>query len=264
MITVDVCMETFERVPYLERPALIAGAGFSTLEVWFPHLMIENDPGPVLRKACDAAGVRVNNLVVNSPAGDIGGSLTDPEDRPAYLERVREAMRCCGELGAPMAITCTGNLQPGIDRGVQRQSIVDGLVAAGDIAGEAGVTLVVEPLNTQVDHAGYFLDQPEAGAEIVREVDHPHVGLLFDVYHMQVMRGNVIETIRACRDVIRHFHSAGVPGRHELDTGELDYPRILAAVAEMGYQGCFGLEYFPRDEAKASLARMRALLSDRK
>ncbi len=122
---------------------------------------------------------------------------------------------------------------------------------------------MLEPLNSLVDHRGYFLDQPDTAAAIVREVAHPNAALLFDIYHMQIMRGNVIETIRASLDVIRHFHSAGVPGRHELDTGELDYPRIVEAIADAGYSGCFGLEYFPAGDSAASLTRMRRLLPDR-
>jgi len=267
MITVDVCMETvFDDTPFLDRSARIAEAGFKTVELWFPELHELHLAGcdcSKLRAACDAAGLAINNIVANSPNGQIGGSLTHPDDRPKYLKRVESSLACCAELATSMMITCTGNVQPKLSRQVQRQSVIDGLKAAGDLAAKAGVTLVLEPLNSLVDHEGYFLDQPDAAADIVREVAHPHVALLFDVYHMQIMRGNVIETIRAHLDVIRHFHSAGVPGRHELDTGELDYPRIVQAITDMGYHGCFGLEYFPAQESTSSLARMRRLLPDR-
>ncbi len=258
---IDVCMETvFPDVPFLERPAKIAAAGFKAVELWFPELHLKNcDCGP-LRKACDAAGLRINNIVVNSPDGGIGGSLTSPADRPKYLERMKGSLACCHELGCSMMITCTGNVQPALSFAVQRQSIIDSLRAGADLAAKAGVTLVLEPLNSLVDHHGYFLDDPYVAADIVRAVHHPNVGLLFDCYHMQIMKGNLIETIRANLDVIRHFHAAGVPGRHELDTGELDYPRIVQAVATAGYQGCFGLEYFPAEDSAASLARMRKLL----
>lgn len=264
MITIDVCMETvFPDVPYLDRPARIAAAGFKVIEAWFPDQHLSDADLPKLRRACESAGVKLNNIVANSPDGTIGGSLTNPADRPKYLARVRESLKCCKELGTSMMITCTGNVQPALAHADQRRSIVDGLKAAGDLAARAGVTLVLEPLNSLIDHPGYFLDQPEAAAAIVREVGHPHVALLFDVYHMQIMRGCVIETIRANIGIIRHFHSAGVPGRHELDDGELYYPKILDAIASTGYQGCFGLEYFPAEDSAASLARMRRLLPDR-
>jgi len=263
VITVDVCMETvFDDVAFLHRPALIAEAGFEVVELWFPEHHLKGRDCSALRSACDAAGLRINNIVANAPDGAIGGSLTNPDDRPGYLQRIGSSLKCCSELGAPMMITCTGNVQTGLSRDVQRQSIVDGLRAAAELAAGAEVTLVLEPLNSLVDHQGYFLDQPDAAADIVREVNHPNVALLFDIYHMQIMRGNVIETIRANLDVIRHFHSAGVPGRHELDTGELDYPRIFQAVSDMGYEGCFGLEYFPAEDSATSLTRMRRLISD--
>lgn len=263
MITIDVCMETvFPDLPFLERPSRIAAAGFHRLELWFPELHLPDCNFDALRMACEAVAVRINNIVVNSPDGGIGGSLTNPADRPKYLERMKHSLECCRELDCHMMITCTGNVQPGLSRAVQRQSIIDGLRAGGELAGKAGVTLVLEPLNSLVDHLGYFLDDPHDAADIVRATNHPNVGLLFDCYHMQIMRGNVIEAIRANRDVIRHFHAAGVPGRHELDSGELSYPRIVEAIRAMGYTGCFGLEYFPAEDSAASLARMRKLLPD--
>ena len=264
MITVDVCMETvFTDLPFLDRPARIAESGFTTVELWFPEVHIKDRKWETLRSACDSAGLKINNIVANAPDGSIGGSLTSLADRPQYLERVQASLQVCANLGVNMMITCTGNLQRRPSRPIQRQNVIDGLRAAGDLAAETDVTLVLEPLNSLVDHEGYFLDSPDEGADIIREIDHPNVALLFDIYHMQIMRGHVIETIRANLDIIRHFHAAGAPGRHELDSGELDYPRILQAIADMGYTGCFGLEYIPAEDSATSLKRMRALLPDR-
>jgi len=264
MITIDVCMETvFTDVPFADRPARIAEAGFKVIEAWFPELHLKDDLAK-LRKAYEAAGLKLNNIVANSPDGGIGGTLTNPADRPKYIERMGYSLKCCKELGCSMMITCVGNTQPALSRAVQRNSIIEGLKAAADLAYKAGVTLVLEPLNSLVDHHGYFLDDPYDAADIVRAMHHPNVGLLFDCYHMQIMKGNLIQAIRDNIDVIRHFHSAGVPGRHELDSGELNYPQILEAIAQTNYQGCFGLEYFPAKESAASLAQMRKLLADRK
>jgi hydroxypyruvate isomerase len=264
MITIDVCLETvFADVPYLERPAKIAAAGFQAIEGWFPELHLKDAEMPRLCAACEKAGVKLNNIVANSPDGSIGATLTNPADRPKYLERMRYSLKCCRELGVSMMITCTGNVQPALTHEVQRTSIVEGLRAAADLAAKAGVTLVLEPLNSRVDHHGYFLDDPYEAADIVRAANRPNVGLLFDCYHMQIMRGNLIRAIHDNLDVIRHFHSAGVPGRHELDDGELNYPAIVEAIAAAGYNGCFGLEYFPKLESADSLGRMRRLLADR-
>jgi len=264
MITIDVCIETvFPDLPFLDRPAAVAAAGFQAVEAWFPELHMKDADMRRLRKACEAASVRINNIVANSPDGSIGGALTDPADRPKYLKRMAYSLTCCEELGVPMMITCTGNVQPTLTPAVQRRSIVDGLKAAADMAAKAGVTLVLEPLNSFVDHHGYFLDDPNHAADIVRAVGRQNVGLLYDCYHMQIMNGNVIETICSNIRVIRHFHSAGVPGRHELDSGELSYPGIIDAIEKSGYEGCFGLEYFPAEDSAVSLARMRKLLPDR-
>jgi len=264
MITIDVCMETvFEDVDFCDRPARIADAGFKALELWFADTHIKDGNYAKLAKSCASAGVKINNIVANAPDGSIGGSLTNPDERDQYLKRVEFSLQLCSELNTNMMITCTGNHQPDLSPDQQRQSIIDGLKAAGDLAAKANATLVMEPLNSLVDHPGYFLDQPEAAADVLREVNHPNVKMLYDIYHMQIMRGHVIETIKANLDIIGHFHSAGVPGRHELDSGELDYPRILQAVADMGYEGSFGLEYFPAEESAASLKRMRNLLPDR-
>lgn len=264
MISIDVCMETvFPDVPYLDRPARIAAAGFKAIEAWFPEQHLADADLPRLRKACESAGVKLNNIVANSPDGSIGATLTNPANRPKYLERMAYSLKCCRELGVSMMITCTGNVQPTLTPRVQRASIVESLKVAGDLAAKAGVTLVLEPLNSLIDHHGYFLDNACDAADLVRAVDHPNVGLLFDCYHMQIMGGNLVQTIRDNIDVIQHFHSAGVPGRHELDDGELNYPRILDAIAAAGYSGCFGLEYFPKLESASSLANMRRLLADR-
>lgn len=264
MMTIDVCMETvFEDLPYLDRPVRIAAAGFKAIEAWFPDQCLSETDLPKLRQACESAGVKLNNIVINSPDGGIGGTLTNPLDRPKYLERMAFSLECCQKLGVSMMITCTGNTQPELSSRVQRDSIIEGLKAGADLAAKAGVTLVIEPLNSLIDHHGYFLDCPYRAADIVRAVHHPNVGLLFDCYHMQIMSGNVIQTIRDNLDVIRHFHSAGVPGRHELDDGELNYSKIVDAITEAGYQGCFGLEYFPKLESAKSLANMRQLLADR-
>jgi hydroxypyruvate isomerase len=113
----------------------------------------------------------------------------------------------------------------------------------------------------QVDHAGYYLDSTAEAVAIVRAVNSPHLRILYDVYHMQIMEGNVIATIEKNIEWIGHFHSAGVPGRAEHFGGELDYPVILRRIEATGYEGAFGLEYFPKmADHLESLKRVRAYL----
>jgi hydroxypyruvate isomerase len=254
-----VCIEPlFPELSLAERAAKVADAGFDTIEFWFYDM--GGDRGiDALAEVCRQRGITINNTVVNSPDGAIGGSLVAPADRDKYLARLRETIPVARKLGARMLITCTGNTLPNVPREQQRQSIVDTLSAAAPIAAEAGITLVLEALNGLVDHQGYFLDSPDEAASIIREIGQPNVKYLYDVYHMQIMSGNVIATIQRDIDAIGHFHSAGVPGRHELSDGELNYPNILKAIDSFGYQGCFGLEYWPLGDHQESLRAMRAL-----
>ena len=174
-------------------------------------------------------------------------SLVDPGRRPEYLKGLEESVVAAEYLGCGTLITQVGN-DTGYGRERQRRSLVDGLKAAAPMLERAGITLAVEPLNTHVDHAGYFLsDSPEA-FDIIGEVGSPNVKLLFDIYHQQITEGNIVGNITANIDKICHLHAAGVPGRHELANGELNYRYIFDAAEKAGYRGYAGLEYFPLGE----------------
>ncbi len=127
-------------------------------------------------------------------------------------------------------ISQVGDFRPGVSREAQHQCLVDGLKEAAPILEEAGVTLVIEPLNELVDHAGYYLIRSDEAFQIIEEVDNPRVKVVFDIYHQQISEGHVISTITTNIDKIAHFHAAGNPGRHELTIGELHYPSIFEAI----------------------------------
>ena len=139
--------------------------------------------------------------------------------------------------------------QVGADTGAPREdqhaSIVAGLKAAAPILESAGITLMIEPLNTYVNHPGYYLWSSSEAFDIVREVDSPSVKVIFDIYHQQVMEGNIIPNILGNLDLIAHLHGAGHPGRHEMQNGESNYSVIIDAVDKAGYRGALGLEYKP-------------------
>ena len=259
MPRIDVCIEPlFTDLSLAERAKRVRDAGFDAIEFWFYDMGGDRGIGE-LAEYCRSTGMLINNIVANSPDGAIGGSLTDPADRRKYVERVRETIRVAKDIGCEKMITCTGNFRAGVSPEDLRRSVVDSLKAACEVCEPAGITLLLEPLNTAVNHPGYFLDSADEGAAIVREVGSPAMKLLYDVYHMQIMEGNVIARIEQHIDVIGHFHSAGVPGRHELDDGELNYPAILRRIDALGYKGLFGLEYWPALPDDESLRRMRAL-----
>ena len=116
-----------------------------------------------------------------------------------------------------------------------------------------GIILVIEPLNLTIDHKGYYLSKSSEAFDIVSEVGSPNVKVLYDIYHQQVTEGNIINTIRENIDLIGHFHAAGLPGRQELNRGELYYPAVFDAIDHAGYQGYVGLEYMPAGDPLASI-----------
>ena len=118
---------------------------------------------------------------------------------------------------------------------------------------------MIEPLNTKVDHPGYYLTSSAEAFEIVREVGSPNVKVVFDIYHQQISEGNIIPNITKNLDGIAHLHAAGHPGRNDLQFGENDYKNIFAAVDNAGYTGACGLEYRPLCDPEASLAEAKRL-----
>lgn len=267
----DVCLEmVFTDLSTEERILKIAEAGFDTVEFWFHDATFDGrtctsdlakDPSAI-REACRNSGVAINNMVVNAPDGSFGGAPVDANDFSKYIERLHEVIEYAESIDCRTAITCTGDLVEGVSRSEMRGNVERAFSEAARVAEKSGFSLIVEPLNTRVDHAGYYLDSSLEATEIVRKIGSPNFKLLYDIYHMRIMGADVVDDIEKSIDVIGHFHAAGVPGRHELNTGELDYVHVIQAIEALGYAGAFGLEYAPslKDDA-ASLASMRSFLS---
>jgi hydroxypyruvate isomerase len=140
------------------------------------------------------------------------------------------------------------------------ENCVLGLNRVKKVAEDNGVTICVELLNSKVDHKGYQGDHTAFGVEIIKAVASPRVKLLYDIYHMQIMEGDVIRTIRDNKEHLAHFHTGGVPGRHELDgTQELNWAAVSAAIADTGYQGFIAHEFVPTRDPLTSLREAVAL-----
>ncbi|GHV54828.1 hydroxypyruvate isomerase [Spirochaetia bacterium] len=183
-------------------------------------------------------------------------SLTDPGQRPAYLEGLRESIAVAKKLGNKILISQVGN-DTGTVRTFQHKSVAAGLRAVAPLLEENNITLLIEPLNGRIDHIGTFLESSDEGFELVDEVGSKNIKLLFDIYHQQITEGDIIRRITANIFRIGHFHAAGTPGRHELFAGELDYRNIFKAIDEAGYAGLTGLEYFPLEDAVTGLEQIR-------
>jgi hydroxypyruvate isomerase len=131
----------------------------------------------------------------------------------------------------------------------------DGLRKITPLAEKLGVTVIMELLNSRVDHGDYQCDRTDWGAELVQRVGSDRFKLLYDIYHMQIMEGDVIRTIRKHHKAIGHYHTGGNPGRNEIDeTQELNYRRICEAIVETGFTGYLGQEFIPRKDPMSSLA----------
>lgn len=266
MARLSACIELiFSEYPFFERIAKVGEIGLPAVEFWFTgqnpdDAAAEEDFYAKIGEMAAKANVAVSDFVVNSPDGSITGSLVRREDRDDYLRRLEQVVKLAKLANCKTLITCSGNTVPDRTNDEQVECIIETLTAAAPIVAAAGITLVLEPLNTLVDHEGYFLDSSALAAAIVREIGHPNVKMLYDVYHMQIMEGNIIHNIRQNMDIIGHFHSAGVPGRHELTSGELNYPDIIAEVDALPYDGYFGLEYAPLMPSEQSLLLLKERL----
>ncbi|OGV47873.1 MAG: hypothetical protein A2X49_00320 [Lentisphaerae bacterium GWF2_52_8] len=232
-----------------ERVAKIAEAGFRNIETWKNKA---EDLQP-LSKACTENGVSLVSVVLSFPSAK-ETALTTPSTHGAFLEAFDRNSDAALAAGCSSGIVCTGNTDLTVNIATQKQYVIDALQKAAPIAEKKGFSIHVEALNTKVNHAGYFLDDPNTGYEIIKAVGSSRVKLLFDIYHMQIMHGFLTNSILDNLDLISHFHAAGVPGRHELINNEINYRFLAEKIALSSYSGYFGLEYFPELPSADSLA----------
>lgn len=248
MVQLSVCIEMVYDGPYPERIRRAGATGVEAVEFWDWR---EKDL-PALEAAAADAGVDIVGCTA-------GGVLTDPETAEEAVETVRESIDAAAAIGCPTLILTTGPDQDGYSWREQRENVVEILSAVAPAAEEADVTLALEPLNTAVDHPGYFLTTAADGFAIVDDVNSSHVTLLYDVYHQQVTEGNIIATLTDRIDDVGHIHVADVPGRREPGTGEINYDNVLSAIDDAGYDGYVGCEFrpsgHPDDAVQAALDR---------
>ena len=216
------------------------------------------DPA-VITKLKNKLGLECACLVGNRAVNPKGMTLVDPDDREAFLAEIKASTEAAKRFETTRLVTLTGNELPGVPREAQHKSIVEGLKAAHDVVAPHGVTLIVEPLNTLVNHQGYYLNHAPEAFEIMREVGSPNVKILFDIYHVQIMDGNLIDTIRKNIAAIGHFHVGDVPGRHEPGTGEIHYGNVFRAIREAGFRDFVAMEYGPAKDPMVTLAEVRAM-----
>lgn len=180
-----------------------------------------------------------------TPSHGITKGLNRVEHHKELLAQIRQSIDATSDIGYPNVICFSGNRE-GMD---DEEGLENCVVALKQIVGYAekkNVTICMELLNSKVNHEDYMCDRTHWGVALAKKVGSPNFKLLYDIYHMQVQEGDVIATIRDNIDYIGHFHTAGVPGRHELDENqELYYPAIMRAIADTGFDGYVGQEFIP-------------------
>lgn len=238
----------FGKMDFCEAIAKIAQLGFDAAETYnWKSLDLD-----AVRHACEQSGVELLSMCTTE------FNMTNPAKREDWLNGLKESCAAAKRVGASKLITQVG-ADTGEERARQHDSIVAALKQAKPILEDSGVTIMIEPLNIYVNHPGYYLWSSREAFEIIHEVDHPLVKVVYDIYHQQVMEGNIIPSITQNLDCIAHLHSAGHPGRHELQFGENDYKVIFAAVDKAGYTGACGLEYGPTMDSVESLKEFRRI-----
>lgn len=213
--------------------------------------LVGRDDWPLLKK---------HGLVATmvSGAGSIRKGLNDKSMHPKFLDDFKNNIKAAAEYKWPNVICMAGDR-----KGISDEEGMDNchtiLKEAVKIAEDHQVTICMELLNSRVNHPGYMCDKSTWGFELCRRVDSPRFKMLYDIYHMQIMEGDLIATIRKNIKYIGHFHTAGVPGRHELDENqEIYYPAVMRAIVEAGYTGYVAHEYTPvRDPVESLVQAIR-------
>lgn len=186
-------------------------------------------------------------------AGNIPDCWNRKENHDRLEKEMRENIALATAAKVPNVITFSGNRR-GISDEEGKDNCVIGLNRVKKVAEDNGIMICLELLNSKIDHHDYQCDHTAWGVDVIKRVDSPRVKLLYDIYHMQIMEGDIIRTIRENIQYIAHFHTGGVPGRHELDdTQELQWRTVAKAIADLNFEGFFAHEFIPVHDPMTSL-----------
>ncbi|WP_114947174.1 hydroxypyruvate isomerase family protein [Microvirga calopogonii] len=239
----------FTEVPEIERVAAAATAGFKAVEMHWPYQV----PAAEMRSALTGSQVTMlglNTPVGNAAAGDFGlGALPGRESE--FMQAVEQAVSYGHAIGATAVHCMAGVVTPDAVSAAER-TFVANLTLAADRAAQAGMTVLIEPINHR-DKPGYFLHEVEQAASIIGQVGRRNVKIMFDCYHTQIMQGDLTRRLKDHLDLIGHVQIAAVPSRAEPDEGEIDCRYIGQFLDRIGYDGWIGAEYKPRGRTEDGL-----------
>ncbi len=239
----SVCRWIYEKIPLPDFAKTVKGMGLVAID------LLQPDEWPVVRDA----GLVCSMGYPSKRRDFIATGFNDPANHAMLLQELEDTIPLAAKAGVPNVITMFGNRR-GRSDAEGMTNCITGLKQIAPLAEEQGVTVCVELLNSKVDHADYMGDHTAFGVAVIQGVGSPRVKLLYDIYHMQIMDGDIIRTIRDHIAHIGHFHTGGNPGRHEIDdTQELNYHAVAAAIADLGYTGYLAHEFEPTRDPMTSL-----------
>ena len=237
----------YPELEFTERFAASARDGFKAVEFLFPY----DFPAAALRRCLDDNGLQqvlFNTVPGDFAAGDRGLACL-PGRQAEFLAGVDRAIDYAGELGCPRVHAMAGLAPAGSERALLRDTYLANLAEAARRCRTAGLDLLIEPINLR-DIPGYFLNTQAEAHQVVKEVGAANLKVQMDLYHCQIVEGDLAMRIRAWLAGVGHIQIAGVPQRHEPDVGEVNYPYLFALLDELGYQGWIGCEYRPAGGSK--------------
>lgn len=244
----------FTELPFLDRFAAASRAGFKYVEFLFPY---DHTPAEV-KQVLDQHGLTV--VLHNLPSGDWGAGDRGIAANPARVDEFRagvaKAITYAKALNVPRLNCLAGKANPAFTAEQHWQTLVENVRFAAEALAQAGLTLLVEPIN-HFDIPGFVVNRTQQALDLIAEVGLPNVAVQYDIYHAQREEGNITPTLRAHLAQIGHIQIADNPGRHQPGTGELNFPFLFAELDRLGYAGYVGCEYIPEPNTLASLGWLK-------
>ncbi|MBX9463211.1 MAG: hydroxypyruvate isomerase [Aquamicrobium sp.] len=244
----------FQEYDFLERFDAAARAGFDAVEYVSPY----EYPADEVATRLERAGLE--QALFNLPVGDWAAGERGLAILPDRIEEFRRSVDTAAHYAQALGckqVNCLAGIAPADAVEAELETVfVENLRYATDRLGEAGIRLLIEPINDRIDMPGFFLTHTRQALDIIDKVGSPNLFLQYDIYHMQIMEGDIARTIEANLPRIGHVQVAGHPGRHEPDIGEINYPFLFDHLDRIGYRGWVGAEYRPRSRTEDGLAWM--------
>jgi hydroxypyruvate isomerase len=241
----------FNEVPFLDRFALAAKAGFKGVEFLFPY----DHPAAEIAARLNDNGLQ--QVLFNAPAGDFGkgerGMAAMPGKQAAFRDSIKLALEYATTLACPRLHIMAGLKPEGVAHDTLTAVYGANLAYAAEECAKAGVKPIIEPINHR-DIPGFFLNTTDQAAAIIAAIGPEKLGLQFDLYHCQITEGDVVKRVEKHLPLIAHMQVADTPGRHEPGTGEVNWPFVFKTIDALGFRGWIGCEYRPAGETLAGLS----------